>query len=245
MSIAKYSIDFIPAEKPITEPITKFGGQPVWINQPQWPISRSTSLPMMFICQIALSPEIFGNIEGQMAYIFIIDQTAYHHFNPLPKDSHIDFHKAQPWNIDSGENGVIIQPNHRQNYAFETSNIAIGPTLFNMVKKQGHQYLQSESCEFNVQLTLANDPEFISEDEKYDLDEQQQEEYFNTLKGQKIGGTPLFIQSDAIPAGGHWRLLLQLDTMGLPFEINFGDMGVGYAFISEDGHDGKFLWQGC
>jgi hypothetical protein len=28
-----------------------------------------------------------------------------------------------------------------------------------------------------------------------------------------------------------------------PIKINFGDAGIGYAFISEDGQVGKFLWQ--
>jgi len=31
--------------------------------------------------------------------------------------------------------------------------------------------------------------------------------------------------------------------MQVPFEVNFGDAGVGYAFLSEDGTTSKFLWQ--
>jgi hypothetical protein len=31
----------------------------------------------------------------------------------------------------------------------------------------------------------------------------------------------------------------------VPFYIDFGDDGVGYAFISKDGHRAKFLWQCC
>jgi hypothetical protein len=61
--------------------------------------------------------------------------------------------------------------------------------------------------------------------------------------GNKIGGTPWFLQGPKYPDGGHWYLLLQLDSTDVPFQINFGDAGIGYAFISVDGHIRKFLWQ--
>jgi uncharacterized protein YwqG len=61
--------------------------------------------------------------------------------------------------------------------------------------------------------------------------------------GNKVGGTPGFIQGDQFPDGGPWKLLLQLDSDDVPFYVNFGDAGVGYAYISEDGRKGKFLWQ--
>ena len=40
-----------------------------------------------------------------------------------------------------------------------------------------------------------------------------------------------------------WELLIQLDSANVPFNINFGDAGVGYGFISPDGTKAKFLWQ--
>jgi len=54
---------------------------------------------------------------------------------------------------------------------------------------------------------------------------------------------PCFIQADEFPEAGPWRLLLQLDSMTVPFHVNFGDAGIGYAYISEDGPSGTFLWQ--
>jgi len=36
----KHCIAFEKVSTPITEPVTKFGGQPVWISDPQWPVSR-------------------------------------------------------------------------------------------------------------------------------------------------------------------------------------------------------------
>ena len=37
--------------------------------------------------------------------------------------------------------------------------------------------------------------------------------------------------------------MVQLDSGKLPFDVNFGDAGVGYAFLSPDGKEGRFLWQ--
>jgi hypothetical protein len=58
------SIDFFEAKKPICEFATKFGGPPNWIEKPEWPMSKATGEPMRFIGQIALEPELFGQIAG-------------------------------------------------------------------------------------------------------------------------------------------------------------------------------------
>lgn len=50
----KYTNTYREVTSPIMEPVTKFGGQPVWIGEPQWPVSRQYGTPMQFICQIAL-----------------------------------------------------------------------------------------------------------------------------------------------------------------------------------------------
>jgi len=60
-------VEWKRAEKPVKKPVTKFGGQPVWIDRPQWPLSREKSWPMRFIGQIALKPELFGRMRAKMA----------------------------------------------------------------------------------------------------------------------------------------------------------------------------------
>jgi uncharacterized protein YwqG len=93
-------------------------------------------------------------------------------------------------------------------------------------------------------LTKGNDPDFVSEETRFaSCSEAQTHDYFRALEGNKIGGTPTFIQSDEFPPGGAWALLLQLDSTAVPFRINFGDAGVGYAFVSHDATQGRFLWQ--
>jgi hypothetical protein len=45
------------------------------------------------------------------------------------------------------------------------------------------------------------------------------------------------------PFDDGWQLLLQLDSCSVPFYVNFGDAGVGYAFLNKTGDKAKFLWQ--
>ncbi|GID96187.1 DUF1963 domain-containing protein [Amorphoplanes digitatis] len=79
-----------PADGPVVEPISKMGGQPVWLEQPQWPISRNHGTPMSFIAQIKL--------PAGLIYVFMTDATEY-----------VD----DAWEADGGENAVIIQPDGR------------------------------------------------------------------------------------------------------------------------------------
>lgn len=206
----KYTIEFQPVEQPISEPVTKFGGQPVWIDGPAWPLSHQLKRPMRFICQIALPPEIFGDVAGKMTYIFMTDD---------------DEHVEGTWEPDSGENAVIIQPNGDNP---PTSPLETGPTLY--TKSQNGA--SPQPCECAVNLIPDND--FSSEPaDDYDYND------------SKIGGLPMFLQGDEYPDDGEWNLLLQLDSVSPPFQLNFGDAGVAYVYLSPDGKTGRFLWQCC
>ncbi|MHC4646114.1 MAG: hypothetical protein ACYTBJ_11470, partial [Planctomycetota bacterium] len=74
----RLSIEFVQSPKPITEPVTKFGGQPVWIGKPQWPLSKTTNKQMQFICQVKLNADLFGKIRPQMAYLFMTPDDQQH-----------------------------------------------------------------------------------------------------------------------------------------------------------------------
>ena len=91
--------------------------------------------------------------------------------------------------------------------------------------------------------TLTEDPAFISQPTLWQLPEAQATAYRESLIGNKLGGTPGFLQNDELPFPEPWHLLLQLDSTRVPFWINFGDAGIGYAFINGKGTEGKFLWQ--
>ena len=97
---------------------------------------------------------------------------------------------------------------------------------------------------YDIEFVEADeDPEYVDEDERLEWSEEEFDAYETPLEGNKVGGTPGFIQADEFPVAGPWRLLLQLDSMTVPFHVDFGDAGIGYAYISEDGRSGKFLWQ--
>lgn len=223
----RQSIEFIEVNKPILEPVTKFGGQPVWLTEPQWPLSAETGNPMRFICQIALDPELFGSISPRMAYIFMTDEE--------------DFVDGT-YEPDGGENAVILQPGTT---SAPVKALTEGPSLYKMTEKELDETLSEIPCEFAIKTTLADDQGFVQQSERNEWTDDEDEEYVNSLVGNKIGGTPIFVQGDEFPDNGPWNMLLEIDSCEVPFYINFGDAGVGFAFISEDGTRGKFLWQCC
>jgi len=210
-------------------PLTKFGGQPKWVAEPQWPIGKELGKPMRFLCQIELVDDLFPGSTGRVAYIFMTDDEEY-----------VD----GTWEPFGGENAVIIQPGGTTDVPCEA--LPTGPTLQNYVQVAGHDRLQSQDVEFGLSFTDGDDAEFIPEFDRTDDSEEESEKYRSSLEGNKIGGTPGFLQGDEFPDETHdWLLLLQLDSCDQPFSVNFGDAGIAYAFVTADGTEGRFLWQCC
>lgn len=225
----KHRIEFREVSSPITDAVTRFGGQPTWVVEPQWPVSRETGNPMRFICQIKLTEELVLDTMAQMAYLFITDED---------DGEFVD----GTYDPDGGENAVILQPGIAR---VPVQTLTQGPTLYRMIEKPGHDRLQPESCEFAVRLTIEDDIPFLPEDEFSNMSDEKVQAATGKLIESKIGGTPVFLQGDEFPFAGICRLLLQLDSTSVPFFINFGDGGVGYAFLNEGGDQAKFLWQCC
>jgi hypothetical protein len=99
--IRRFNIDFTPAAAPILQPVTKFGGQPTWLRDPEWPLSRSTGRPMRFIGQILLGDAGLGQQADRIAYLFMTDSIEYGSGSPEVYNQHDPV---------MGENAVIIQP---------------------------------------------------------------------------------------------------------------------------------------
>jgi len=182
---------------------------------------------MRFIGQIAVDATQFVPVSARMAYLFMTDE-----------DEYVD----GTWEPNGGENAVILQPGP---VTIKTTPVEKGPSLYRMVQKKPQENLVPEPCEFSVTLKPGEDPDFIEQAERSTWNEQQREIYASALEGNKIGGSPLFIQNTEFPGPGRWRLLVQLDSANVPFHVNFGDTGVGYLFLSEDGQAARFLWQCC
>ena len=227
--INRSTIEFKKRNTVINELVTKFGGQPNWLEEPQWPISSELNSPMRFICQIKLTEDNFPGSGGKIAYIFMTEDEEY-----------VD----GTWEPDGGENAIIIQPGGIPQV--KVQSIETGPTLQNYIEVSGESKLLPENVELEVILHKSTDPEYIEQNKLYDMPEDQAEAYSEKVAGNKIGGTPGFLQNDEFPSEGEcWKLLLQLDSCGVPFSVNFGDSGISYAFINEDATVGKFLWQCC
>jgi hypothetical protein len=222
----RFAIEFNEVDAPLGAPVTKFGGQPHWLEAPQWPLSRESGEPMRFICQIRI-PETLSTGSTRIAYVFMTDG-----------DGYID----GTWEPEGGENAVVVQPGGGS-MLVECASIAEGPTLYRMVQTPGADRLTPEKCEFAVLLSEGAEPDFVTEAVRWTHPEPETKEYFDAIGGNKVGGTPMFIQGDEFPPAGPWNLLLQLDSTCVPFFINFGDAGVGYVFLSLDGKQGRLLWQ--
>jgi len=182
---------------------------------------------MRFIGQISLDPSLFRT-TAQMAYLFMTG---------ADEEEFVD---EETWDANAGENAVILQPGVTD---IPTTRITEGPKLFQRV----WTYLR-KPCEFAAVLREEDDVEFLSEAERRKMSDAEFErwcESYGNLNENKIGGTPLFMQGDEFPFRGKCQLLLQLSAEAVPFHVDFGDAGVGYAFLNEAGDKAKFLWQCC
>ncbi len=217
----KFLIEFDRIPASISSKTTKLGGQPAWYSSPQWPLSRKTSQPMLFLGQVALDPVIFGESEGRMAYLFMSD-------NPSG-----DLATMDPM---AGENAVVVQPG---GYDGSFSAQLTGPPW--QQQASGIVRRSKRAVEFGTRLTLGEDPEWQDVIRGTGTDRELYKRR-QSLLGSKIGGTPAWIYEPQLPLGGPWRLLLQLES-GAPLDLGLGDAGVLYALISEKGNRGAMLWQ--
>ncbi|HEY9828644.1 MAG TPA: DUF1963 domain-containing protein [Stenomitos sp.] len=220
-TVKRAALQIKPTTTPIREPITKFGGQPVWLEEPQWPIARTNGKPMEFIGQVALDPQIFGDIPGKMAYIFMSSWAD-------------DEEQPIAWEPDYGDNAVIIQPNGL--VYVPTQPLATGPSM----KRWHDQLLSYIPSECKAELTLQNEA-YYEESAMENMSSLESDEAWESLSINKIGGSPWFIQNPEYPFETPSPLILQLhDNEDL--SANFGT-GVAYVFLSPDGRSGKMLWQ--
>lgn len=214
---------FVPAEVPVTAPVTKFGGRPVWLSEPQWPVNEAWDEPMRFICQIELGAVLGDAGRGRLAYVFV---THAEHGDETFFDPDVIF-------PDEGANAVIVQPGGV--YGGATLPMATGPTLY-------HAEDGSEA-EYTVRLRPDEDPDFRPQHDHGRPPPEDHDQYWERISGDKIGGTPAFFQGDDWPDGGPWKLALQLNPDFQPFHLNLGAAPTAFAFVSPDAEQGRLLVQ--
>ncbi|GIE28565.1 hypothetical protein Ait01nite_016100 [Actinoplanes italicus] len=207
------AVRYESAGRTVDEPVTKLGGDPVWLQEPQWPLSRSRDRPMPFIGQFRLDD---GTGEIRLAYVFMSDENIFdledeeaagedkEDEEDEDRDDEADDNSVDgTFEPEGGENAVIIQP---------------GGRVPSFIAVRG----------------LRARPSFTEDHLPVDV---------VTADGQTpwefLGGEPRWLQSPEPPGPG-WRLVGQLsDGLG----HNFGDAGIAYIFVSPDGLEGRFLWQ--
>ena len=217
-------LKFQPASAPITESVTKFGGDPVWIDGPQWPLGRLYGKPMRFLAQVAIDPHVFPDAVARMAYLFMTN----------------DGDGSEPtWDPDAGENAAILQPGLPSPVA--CAPLYTGPTL--MTPGTGPDDPTWKALEYAVELTSQAEPDFMSYPERMARSSQEQTQYWEAMAGHKIGGAPLFETEDWLPFSDS-HLLLQLDGAGgTPFFLPFGFSGSGWIMANADVTEARFKWR--
>lgn len=115
-----YKIDEFISQNDDKPFITKFGGQPDWISDPQWPVSPAwDNRPLKFIGQIRLNDFYYELENLSLAYIFMTQ----------PKDRDDSFFEPDIIYPDEGENAVIIQPDGKIPEYIHVEKFRTGPTV--------------------------------------------------------------------------------------------------------------------
>jgi hypothetical protein len=225
----RLEMSFRPSAAPIDTPVAKLGGQPVWLDEPFWPVSASDGTPMTFVGQFPLpGPDL------RMSYLFITqDEEA----------------TAVTFEPDAGENALIIQPYGRLPPFLTGIATQHGPALW----RRGAAWTERIPVEVHIDLHPASEAAehtFASE-----VTRQQAERRGVFLDPgddapwvecrSYVGGQPLFWQPTTTRIGPSWRFFFQLDGgEGVDddaYALNFGG-GTGYAFLSQDEREGRFCW---
>ncbi|MEU9856358.1 hypothetical protein [Streptomyces sp. NPDC047974] len=147
----------------------------------------------------------------------------------------------------SGEHATVVQPGGQVTESLETRAAATGPTDLD----RAHLLRVEEEVDFShVERELDPIEGEDEDDRKERLEERLEERQKNaagSIRMDQLGGpdvVPVWLQGDDLPGEG-WQLVAQLDSCHLPFEVNFGDSGIGYLFLSPDGKNAEFFFQSC
>jgi hypothetical protein len=216
------------ASTPIDLPVPKLGGQPVWLDEPFWPISRSLSTMMTFVGQIPIPGE-----QLRMSYLFV---------------AYDDLGAIDAYDPTGGENALVVQPGGRIP-DFVTGTLATtGPSLW----RRGAHWDDRVPVEYEVDLEPLRAADEEQLDREIDYGEAERAGVFLAeipfgppSPRSYVGGRPRFWQPTTLNIAGPWRFLFQLDGgegwLDDPYALNFGG-GTGYAFVSPDEMEGRFYW---
>lgn len=213
---------FEEVTEPIAAPVTEFGGNPVWLGEPQWPIHPKTGEPLLSVGQVELDPLLFGALEGRLAYVFVTGPDA------------LKARVSSQWQ----QNAVVIQPGGVGEQP--SRPLREGPSVCR-VEDVKRRWWSVERvlvpAEYRVETALLQEPTIDWED-----DDPLAALPFD-VERSKSGGQPVWIQGEQWPYEQPTALLLQLVWGDLPFYLSLGDAGTLYVCLSPDGREGRMVWQ--
>jgi len=216
-------VAFEEVDSPILEPVTKFGGQPVWLEEPTWPLHPETSLPLAFLAQVKLEPEIFGNIASQMAYIFFNDigwETAVvlqpGRFDGLHSDAAIG-PSTQRDGEPAPEFGVRLEPVEEPEY---------------VPQKAGREWTDEEFKAYQAPLEfnkVGGTPAVFDEWHDFPDDDPEDWRLILQLYSCEVGARSL--ESNQV-------------YLQVPFDVLYGDGGCGWVWLSKNGEEARMTVYG-
>jgi hypothetical protein len=218
---------FRPAASPVRGPVAKLGGQPAWLERPRWPQSAGFKAPMMFVGQFPIPGD-----SVRMAYLFITDD---------PDGT------AETFDPQGGENALLVQPGGRVPDFLATTGNSTGPSLW----RRGASWDEHVPVELRIEMSPLDPAEEQVLGNKIARQEAERAGAFLEVAGTSafspqsyVGGKPRYWQHQTgMPAP--WRFFFQLDGSDgwdrEPYALNFGG-GTGYAYLSRDEREGRFLW---
>ncbi|MER7176494.1 hypothetical protein [Streptomyces mesophilus] len=204
---------------------TRLGGQPVWVEGPQWPVDPYEDELAPFMGQFKVPAQEGGGGKDRTVYLFAIGF--------------------------SGEHATVVQPGGHVTESFEIRDSATGPTELD----RPHLLRVAEEVDFaEARQAAERQLEPVEGEDEDDWEwrlqeavEARQKDAEGSIRMDQLGGpgvVPVWLQGDYTPAEG-WQLVAQFDSCNLPFDVNFGDTGVGYLFLSPDGEKAEFFYQCC
>ncbi|MCX5399211.1 hypothetical protein [Streptomyces sp. NBC_00102] len=219
-------IDLEAAEMPVAEPVAKFGGDPVWLSAPAWPVDPHSGVPLVFVGQFPVPGD-----ELRLAYLFLGEEDMI--MGGLgPED---------------GDGVLLVQPGGRI-----PSFAAIGPpgTRGRTLWRWGPDDAEIP-VEWRVHLRPV-EPEVdrsIDAQAAWERGMRGEGPAVAQPGGEDlhdyVGGTACYPNHEA-RVDAPWQFLFKLSDAGEaeddPYFLNFG-YGYGFAFVSPDHREGRFYWE--
>ncbi|MGW0608305.1 hypothetical protein [Streptomyces sp. NPDC002640] len=230
-AVGPYDAAFLPRlemifrepEGPVAQPVTKFGGQPVWLEEPAWPVEPRTGEPLTFVAQFRVPGE-----EVRLAYLFLDAEEG-------------------GFEANSGDAVVLVQPGGRvPSFAVIGPPDTQGPSLW----RRGESG-ETIPVEWLVDLTPVS-PESDAEADVHAAwsmymrgEGPEMDPPSGRGPGDFLGGAPVLPNCWVRGLDdGCWQFLCQFtdrgECPGDPFSINFG-YGSGFVFLSPDHLEGRFM----